>query len=139
MTATLQLFVDFIKKHVGQQRRQGATLRCPLVAIHHDSVRHHAGIQVATDQHQHSIILDSSGQPSHQHIVVHAVVRNVDGHGGVVPPAPGIDGYPSRRIPTNATCHQLTEHGLAAFPLLELIGAQTVTDPVVEFTHPLGR
>ena len=62
----------------------------------------------------------------------------MDGHGGVAPPAPSIGGYPRRRAPTHATRHQLTEHGLPAFLLLEWVGPQPVTDPLIEFTHPPG-
>ena len=46
-----QLFVQVVEKDVGQERAEGAALGCPLVRPHLHPTDHHAGLQIAADQH----------------------------------------------------------------------------------------
>ena len=41
--------------------------------LHHDPVRHDARFEIATDKPQHPLVPDALLQPSHEHIVAHAV------------------------------------------------------------------
>ena len=57
---------------------------------------------------------------------------NVDGHAGVSPPSPGVAGDFRRRSRAETAFYQLSKRGLATFPLFELVGAEPMTDPLVE-------
>jgi hypothetical protein len=72
-SAFLKLLVHLVEEHVGHQRRKGTPLGGSLVPLHHHAVRHHAGVQVATDEPQHPLVADALRQPPHQHIVVDAI------------------------------------------------------------------
>jgi hypothetical protein len=59
MTTPLQLFIHLVKHHVGQQRRQGAALRRPLIPFLHHAIAHDAAVQVRANQPDDSGIVNA--------------------------------------------------------------------------------
>src|SRR5437867_1381328 len=70
MATPLQLLVHFVEEHVGEQRRQGTSLRSALLPLHHYPVHHYPGVEIAADQPQHTSVPCPLGKLAHEHVVV---------------------------------------------------------------------
>src|SRR6266849_3776423 len=60
--------------------RNWSSLRRTLQALHHRSVGHHTGVEVAANEPQKPRVADSSRQPSHQHVLVDPVEELLQVH-----------------------------------------------------------
>ena len=70
MAAPFQFLVHLVQQHVGQQRRDWATLRRFLVSLHRHPVVHYPNLKVSSDQPQYGFVLDTLRQSVHKHVVV---------------------------------------------------------------------
>jgi len=75
MTPFLQLLVQFVKHHVGKQRRCRTALGSSLVSIGDHAVDHRPGNEVSAYQLQYALVFYPHRQSTHQPIMVHPVEK----------------------------------------------------------------
>src|SRR3970282_847185 len=75
VSALLQFLINIIEQKIRKQRRKWSALGRTLVPIHHYPFGHDSGLKIAANEPKHSLVLDSLGQLSHQHIVIDAVEK----------------------------------------------------------------
>ena len=75
MPASLQRLIHLVQEHVRQKRRERAALRRPLVPLHHHSLDHDPGFQVAADDPEQTPIPNPVCQFPHEHVVVDPVEK----------------------------------------------------------------
>jgi hypothetical protein len=78
MPAPLQLPVEVVQHDVAEQRRKRRPLRGSLVRRVYQPAIHDARFQVASDQLEHLLVVDPSGDPRHQRVVPNPIEERVE-------------------------------------------------------------
>jgi hypothetical protein len=76
--APLQLPVEVVEHDVAKQRRERRPLRGSFLACVHQPAIHDARFQVAPDQREHLLVMDPSGDPGHQRVVLNSIKKRVE-------------------------------------------------------------